>query len=327
MAAEVVAAGLTAAAGIGSNVAQTIANSNLNKKNRAWQEKMFDQQYQRNVELWKMQNAYNTPAEQVKRLRQAGLNPNLLYGNGSAATGNAGEISAADVPSTPTSVPYDFSQASNGLASGIAMYQNWRMNELNMEKVRSQTENINANTIYQQSMSRGQDTKNKLLGVDLDWAWKNYNLDYAAKRLGMNKTQAEIFLTNARKRQVDLGFFQDAAAFETKMELLRAQTFQAKASALNAFGAFKEAENRLAVDYYGSQASQARSVASLNNQQYGFLDPFYSNGINPNWTVMNGPGIAAGFGNFVSKSMKSQSDAIANGLTKGYNWIKNKVRR
>lgn len=321
MAAEVVAAGLTAAAGIGSNVAQTIANSNLNKKNRAWQEKMYDQQYQRNVELWKLQNAYNTPAEQVKRLRQAGLNPNLLYGNGSAATGNAGEISAADVPSTPTSVPYDFSQASNGLASGLAMYQNWRMNELNMDKVRSQTENINANTIYQQSMRSGQDIKNKLLGVDLSWAWKNYDLDYASKRLGMSKTQTEIFLNNARRRQVELGIFQDAAAFETKLELLRAQTYQAKASALNAFGAFKEAENRLAVGYYGAQASQARSVASLNNQQHDFQSLYYDRGLNvPSGTLMGLPNTFLGLS---GKVLQPVGDWIDKGVSK----LKSKFKR
>lgn len=39
--------------------------------------------YNRNVALWNMNNAYNTPVEQMKRLREAGLNPNLVYGSGS----------------------------------------------------------------------------------------------------------------------------------------------------------------------------------------------------------------------------------------------------
>ena len=46
-----------------------------------------------NVEFWKMQNAYNTPKAQMGRLTDAGLNPNLIYGSGSANTGVAGSIS------------------------------------------------------------------------------------------------------------------------------------------------------------------------------------------------------------------------------------------
>lgn len=34
---------------------------------------------------WKEQAHYNSPAEQMKRLKLAGLNPNLVYGNGSVA--------------------------------------------------------------------------------------------------------------------------------------------------------------------------------------------------------------------------------------------------
>lgn len=45
--------------------------------------------YGKQLENWMIQQAYNTPANQVARLRAAGLNPNLIYGNGSAATGNA----------------------------------------------------------------------------------------------------------------------------------------------------------------------------------------------------------------------------------------------
>ena len=32
-----------------------------------------------NVEFWNMQNAYNDPSAQMARLKEAGLNPNLIY--------------------------------------------------------------------------------------------------------------------------------------------------------------------------------------------------------------------------------------------------------
>lgn len=43
--------------------------------------------YQRSIQMWNMQNLYNSPEEQMKRFGAAGLNPHLIYGQGSA--GNA----------------------------------------------------------------------------------------------------------------------------------------------------------------------------------------------------------------------------------------------
>ena len=47
----------------------------------------------KNVEFWRMQNQYNHPTAQMERLRQAGLNPNLIYGSSVAgATGSASSV-------------------------------------------------------------------------------------------------------------------------------------------------------------------------------------------------------------------------------------------
>ena len=54
--------------------------------------------YNRQKEFWNMQNAYNTPKAQMDRLRAAGLNPALMYGQGNV--GNAqglSSVSKADI--------------------------------------------------------------------------------------------------------------------------------------------------------------------------------------------------------------------------------------
>lgn len=43
--------------------------------------------YKRQLEMWHMQNAYNTPESQMLRYQAAGLNPHLIYGQGNS--GNA----------------------------------------------------------------------------------------------------------------------------------------------------------------------------------------------------------------------------------------------
>lgn len=50
----------------------------------------------RNFKMWKAMNNYNAPVNQVARLKQAGLNPNLAYsGSGAANAGNAGSAASA----------------------------------------------------------------------------------------------------------------------------------------------------------------------------------------------------------------------------------------
>ena len=40
--------------------------------------KLAQYSFNKNVEMWKMQNAYNSPEQQMARYNQAGLNPNLI---------------------------------------------------------------------------------------------------------------------------------------------------------------------------------------------------------------------------------------------------------
>ena len=69
---------------IGSVGASLISNRGAKRR-----QQLADQQ---NVKFWNMQNAYNTPKEQMSRLQNAGLNPNLIYGS-NANTGVAGSVS------------------------------------------------------------------------------------------------------------------------------------------------------------------------------------------------------------------------------------------
>jgi len=86
--------GGTALAGTGANAAAT---GQMNRKSRQFSEKMYNRQYGDNLNLWHLQNAYNHPKAAKARLKEAGLNPALLYG-GSAA-GAAGVASSVSAPS------------------------------------------------------------------------------------------------------------------------------------------------------------------------------------------------------------------------------------
>lgn len=52
--------------------------------NYAQNARLMEQQNKYNIDMWKMNNEYNTPQAQMQRFQDAGLNPNLIYGMGSA---------------------------------------------------------------------------------------------------------------------------------------------------------------------------------------------------------------------------------------------------
>lgn len=73
-------------AGLGflsSGLNQAANSANMDKQFQ-YQKDLMRIQNDYNVQNWHMQNSYNTPAAQMQRLKAAGLNPDLMYGNGAA---------------------------------------------------------------------------------------------------------------------------------------------------------------------------------------------------------------------------------------------------
>ncbi len=79
-----------AAAGAGANMMGTYANVGLSMAQNRWQRKhelkMYERQRSDALADWDRQNAYNHPLQQRIRLKEAGLNPNLVYGKGADVT-------------------------------------------------------------------------------------------------------------------------------------------------------------------------------------------------------------------------------------------------
>lgn len=90
--------GLIAAIGTVSGVIGSVAS---NKRNNATQIQLAGQQNQWNVEQWNRMNEYNSPLNQMQRLRSAGLNPSLAYGGGLVDAGSSSSPAAsAELPNT-----------------------------------------------------------------------------------------------------------------------------------------------------------------------------------------------------------------------------------
>jgi len=106
MAAPILAAGIAGGASI---IGSLIGNRGAKKRQR--------EADKANIKFWQMQNAYNDPSQQMSRLKKAGLNPNLVYGQSvSGATGQAGAVA----PSKAAPYSMDLGSAAN---NSMAAYQ------------------------------------------------------------------------------------------------------------------------------------------------------------------------------------------------------------
>lgn len=69
------------------NIISTYMNNKANSeealKDRQFQELMAQRANDWSIQQWNRENAYNDPSAQMERLRRAGLNPNLVFSNGS----------------------------------------------------------------------------------------------------------------------------------------------------------------------------------------------------------------------------------------------------
>lgn len=98
-------AGLSAGGGLFSGIANIISQGMANKANMKavqanndLQRELAEYQWSKNLEMWNLQNEFNSPAAQMQRFKAAGLNPNLIYGQGNP--GNASSLPSYQSPNT-----------------------------------------------------------------------------------------------------------------------------------------------------------------------------------------------------------------------------------
>lgn len=136
---SLLAPAIAAGAALLTSAGNNIVAGKMNKRAIRFQREMFEKQGQRELDYWNMQNQYNLPAEQMKRLKDAGLNPNLVYNNGADAQGAT--LKAGGAPSMPSQVvpQIDFTSiAQTALAT--------KQLQANIDRTNAETERIKQGT-------------------------------------------------------------------------------------------------------------------------------------------------------------------------------------
>lgn len=124
-----------------------LANSANAKSKRAAERQLWQ-----NVYLMNLQNEYNKPVNQMKRLEEAGLNPNLVYGSGAdTLSATAGRVEQAGI--TPSRGTLNFIEK-------MSMLNAMKQQEANIYRTDADTNAINANIGIAKANLRMQEAKN-----------------------------------------------------------------------------------------------------------------------------------------------------------------------
>lgn len=100
-------------------------------------------QQEANMELAKYQNRYNSPAAQMARYKEAGLNPNLIYSQGNP--GNMSPIPTVDVGAPYRDLGSEFMSAYQTSAQAELTQQKTKESTAKVDLIKAQTELVKAN--------------------------------------------------------------------------------------------------------------------------------------------------------------------------------------
>lgn len=149
--ATALSAGVGALGSIAGSVGGGLFSANQARKNRAFQERMYNKQVEDTIKFWNMQNEYNLPsaayAREIEGLTKNGLNPQLMYGNGAVQSVAAGQ---PQLPSAP-----------HGAQGNVGSFHT-PIDLANLALVEAQTRAINATAEKTESETVGQKFTNWL---------------------------------------------------------------------------------------------------------------------------------------------------------------------
>lgn len=229
--APVIAGGIAAGGSIIGNVLSNMSTARQNKLSRKWSEKMYGRQRADYLSDWAMQNEYNSPANQMKLFKDAGLNPNLLYGDGGGFTA-AAPVRSPDAP-TPQfkSANWDIG---GGLQAGISAYYDTQVKQAQVDNLTTQNKVLTQDAFLKaaqtlataaQAEKTSQDTATGKFNLDLAQELKEISV--SAAKANLDKTIADTKYTldeNERKAAIQSYSIQEAVERIATMRIQRAKT-------------------------------------------------------------------------------------------------------
>lgn len=216
-----------------SNIVGGILNNRNNLKMQREQNEFNAQQselaYDRQLDFWGKNNAYNTPEQQMKRLRQAGLNPYLMFQNGLGSSGNSVGVSPPPAAHSAGLVP---STIGEGISRGFESLMQGLQLAINNKKANSDIQVNNAEIEKKKAETGKTQVETEGAKISNSWTPKLFKSQFEGQNLSNYSTLLENEFNrrsmNSRLQAVDL----QNALVKTQQEYLLAQQSQVRIQSL-----------------------------------------------------------------------------------------------
>lgn len=173
------------------------ATGKQNKKSRQFSRETYAKTKADNIAFWNMQNEYNSPEKQMERLKNAGLNPNMLYDKTGAVI-PAQNINTPDVQGGQFRTP-DFGSVGQTILQG---YFDTRIKQAQYDNMKEQNRNIFQDTLLKAQQTEEAGARAQGYARDNAVKYETFTDEVRAASLRNMKLEADISYTldeNARK--------------------------------------------------------------------------------------------------------------------------------
>lgn len=244
-------------ASAGANIISSAINATTQNKNTkrmiAAQREENEKAYQRNIEMWERENAYNSPSEVIKRLQAAGMNPNLAYGTPNVSA------PSPDAPITDMSA-----MANMKSPLGAALEES-----VNARYMNALIQNMEADTKGKEADAAGKGINNKRdqINLEVEEALKDkriqmygFEVEHIAGELLIQDDKRNLLLAQAKYSQ-GLSAYLDASVDKINQDIAESKS----RTLLNRIDSYTRNQ------YNKANIRNILSQANINERQYSEL--------------------------------------------------------
>jgi len=182
-----------------------------NRANRRFSERMYNQQRSDNLAFWNQQNEYNSPAAQMARFKAAGLNPHLIYGQGSA--GNASSVQTPDVQPLNRRDP-EFGNVLSTAGNSMLNYYDIKIKQAQANNLAADLTVKMQDAALRAAQVKATRTNEERVRFELEYRSEFRNLSADALREGVRSTQVRTDIAlneDARRAALTASSLREAA--------------------------------------------------------------------------------------------------------------------
>lgn len=267
-------------AALGSAIAGAISAKRQQRRQNKMNQDMARYQNTLNVEQWNRENEYNTPLNQMKRLKEAGVNPRLWWSSGSNTAASSPALSAPEQQYTAVGgeLARGLSDAFGSAVNAINQINQINQQNAQIELLRAQTKHYNTLSDLNKINSSIKSSENIMRSIDLNYYDLNQRQKVYGKQLTMNNMLANylntfgadtLTLNDHNMLSVDPYAFKETPMTSIRRKQLASTIALANAKAVES--AWNSKSKKIGIAWLDKRMYTEKLRQNLLNQQYGLI--------------------------------------------------------